>query len=171
MLTPGQLVASSPFLLPASGEGGTQGGTRGGGQGGGGGGPSAEKPHSTERLRSPPPSATLPAFAESPSFRYLLSFVGSVRLKNRGYSFGVRQKIFRAFVDHPGFLLRDLRGASYNAMPKAQYFEVLQTSKFCLAPSGMGFSTRVYETIAQGCVPLIIQDEPDSKTDVEQAVL
>ena len=54
-------------------------------------------------------------------------------------------------------------------MPKSQYFEILQTSKFCLAPSGMGFSTRVYESIAQGCVPLIIQDEPDSKTDVEQA--
>ena len=35
--------------------------------------------------------------------------------------------------------------------------QVLQQSKFCLAPSGMGFSTRSYESIAQGCVPLVIQ--------------
>ena len=33
----------------------------------------------------------------------------------------------------------------------------------------MGFSTRVYESIAQGCVPLIIQHEPDSDTEAEQA--
>eukprot|EP00966_Prymnesium_polylepis_P015993 369116-Prymnesium_polylepis.1 len=83
-------------------------------------------------------------------------------------------------------------------MPKSRYFDILQRSKFCLAPCGMGFSTRVYESIAQvsivtalandarrlmthhgptmglhadaqGCVPLIIMDEPDSQTDVEQA--
>ncbi len=45
----------------------------------------------------------------------------------------------------------------------------MQESKFCLAPSGMGFSTRTYESIAQGCVPLIIQDEPVSNTTVVQA--
>ena len=45
----------------------------------------------------------------------------------------------------------------------------MQQSKFCLAPSGMGFSTRMYESIAQGCVPLIIQDEPVSNTSVDQA--
>ena len=41
---------------------------------------------------------------------------------------------------------------------------LLQSSKFCLAPSGMGFSTRTYESVAQGCVPLIIQDEPVRRT-------
>lgn len=54
-------------------------------------------------------------------------------------------------------------------MGPAEYLAVLQQSKFCLAPSGMGFSTRVYEAIAQGCVPLIIQDDPDSNTSVDQA--
>ena len=52
--------------------------------------------------------------------------------------------------------------------PKA-YLRVLRDSKFCLAPSGMGFSTRSYESIAQGCVPLVIQDEPVSRTSVDQA--
>ena len=33
----------------------------------------------------------------------------------------------------------------------------------------MGFSTRTYEAMAQGCVPLIIQDEPVSNTTVDQA--
>ena len=33
----------------------------------------------------------------------------------------------------------------------------------------MGFSTRSYESMAQGCVPLIIQDDPDSNTTVDQA--
>ena len=33
----------------------------------------------------------------------------------------------------------------------------------------MGFSTRMYESIAQGCVPLVIQDEPVSNTSVDQA--
>ena len=117
--------------------------------------------------QSPPPST------DAPPFRYLLSFVGSVRLKNRGYSFGVRQAVFRRFYNHSAFLLRDLRGQStmgpQAAMPKRDYYAVQQASKFCLAPSGMGFSTRVYEAIAQGCVPLIIQDEPDSQTEVEQA--
>ena len=45
----------------------------------------------------------------------------------------------------------------------------MKDSKFCLAPSGMGFSTRTYESVAQGCVPLIIQDEPVSNTSVDQA--
>ena len=57
--------------------------------------------------------------------------------------------MYRAFYNHSGFMLRDLRGASQNAMPKEHYFNILQHSKFCLAPCGMGFSTRVYESIAQ----------------------
>ena len=72
-----------------------------------------------------------------------------------------------------GFFLRDLRGDSYSGvhaqLGPAEYLAVLQQSKFCLAPSGMGFSTRVYESIAQGCVPLIIQDDPFSNTSVNQA--
>ena len=54
-------------------------------------------------------------------------------------------------------------------MGRQDYLEVLRASKFCLAPSGMGFSTRLYESVSQGCVPLIIQDEPISNTTVDQA--
>jgi len=103
----------------------------------------------------------------------LLSFVGSIRPKNRGYSFGVRQKIFKLYNSTPGFLLRDLRGESvqgvHRRMEQPEFLDILHRSKFCLAPAGMGFSTRVYESIAQGCVPLIIQHEPDSNTEADQA--
>ena len=54
-------------------------------------------------------------------------------------------------------------------MKPHEYLGVLQRSKFCLAPSGMGFSTRSYESIAQGCVPLVIQDDPLTNTSVDQA--
>ena len=86
---------------------------------------------------------------------------------------GVRQQVFRRYNGTERFFLRDLRGDSIKGKHKAlhpkEYLRVLQSSKFCLAPSGMGFSTRTYESIAQGCVPLIIQDEPVSNTTVVQA--
>ena len=111
--------------------------------------------------------------ASSSGYKYLMSFVGSVRFHTPGYSMGIRQKIFRLYNSTDRFFLRDLRGDStmgkHKALPPAQSLEVLQSSKFCLAPSGMGFSTRTYESIAQGCVPLIIQDEPVSNTTVDQA--
>ena len=94
-------------------------------------------------------------------------------IRDRGYSMGVRQAIFRRYNATEGFLLRDLRGDTYEGaraqLGPAEYLAVLQQSKFCLAPSGMGFSTRVYESVAQGCVPLIIQDDPVSKTSVDPA--
>lgn len=105
--------------------------------------------------------------------KYLLSFVGSVRFHTPGYSMGVRQAIFRRYNASEGFFLRDLRGDSYKGVHKKlepkEYLAVLQDSKFCLAPSGMGFSTRSYESVAQGCVPLVIQDDPLSNTSVDQA--
>ena len=111
--------------------------------------------------------------ASSSGYEYLLSFVGSVRFHTPGYSMGVRQAIFRRYNQSARFFLRDLRGDSiqgvHKALPPHEYLRVLRASKFCLAPSGMGFSTRTYESIAQGCVPLIIQDEPVSNTTVDQA--
>jgi hypothetical protein len=111
--------------------------------------------------------------ASANGHRFLLSFVGSVRFHTPGYSFGVRQKVFRRYNATERFFLRDLRGDSvrgkHKALPPHEYLEILRSSKFCLAPSGMGFSTRAYETVASGCVPLVIQDEPDSNTSVDQA--
>ena len=81
--------------------------------------------------------------------------------------------MYRAYNTSARFFLRDLRGDTKAGVRKmlapAEYLGVLRNSKFCLAPSGMGFSTRTYEAVAQGCVPLIIQDEPDSNTTVDQA--
>ncbi|KAL3917922.1 MAG: hypothetical protein SGPRY_006210, partial [Prymnesium sp.] len=117
-------------------------------------------------------------------YKYLLSFIGSVRFHTPGYSMstscsawqGVRQKIFRMFNSTERFFLRDLRGDSkrgpHKRMDPQEYLEVLKTSRFCLAPSGMGFSTRTYESIAQ--VHLIVllcnlSDDPVSNTTVDQA--
>ena len=116
----------------------------------------------------------------SATYEYLLSFVGSVRFHTPGYSMGVRQSVFRQYNATPGFFIRDLRGDSVQGKDCAngpgckqldpkEYLRVLRNSKFCLAPSGMGFSTRTYESMAQGCVPLVIQDEPVSATSVDQA--
>ena len=108
------------------------------------------------------PQSTREWLAQSSGgYQYLLSFVGSVRFHTPGYSMGVRQKVFRAYNESSQFFLRDLRGDStkgpHKALPPHEYLRVLRASKFCLAPSGMGFSTRTYESMAQGCVPLIIQ--------------
>lgn len=74
----------------------------------------------------------------------------------------VRQAVYKRFVNDTRFFLRDLRGAStggkHKALSQEEYLGVLRTSKFCLAPAGMGFSTRAPEAISQGCVPLLIQD-------------
>ena len=118
-------------------------------------------------LRRPQVEAITPK-----SYKYLLSFVGSVRFHTPGYSMGVRQRIFRTYNLTDRFFLRDLRGDSkfgvHKRLDPKEYLEVLKASKFCLAPSGMGFSTRSYESIAQGCVPLVIQDDPDSNSSVDQ---
>ena len=43
-------------------------------------------------------------------------------------------------------------------MPFEQHVANYATSKFCLAPAGYGFSSRQYECVLVGCVPIIIQD-------------
>ena len=82
------------------------------------------------------------AAASSTGYKYLLSFVGSVRFHTPGYSMGVRQKVFRLYNQTERFFLADLRGDSimgkHKALPPKKYLEILQASKFCLAPSGMG---------------------------------
>ena len=61
---------------------------------------------------------------------------------------GVRQAVYRRYNETAGFFLRDLRGdtdvGKHKQMGPREYLAVMQQSKFCLAPSGMGFSTRMY---------------------------
>jgi hypothetical protein len=124
----------------------------------------------------PIPSHLLPSHPISSHrrYEYLLSFVGSVRFHTPGYSMGVRQKIFRKYNQSSTFFLRDLRGDSikgvHKALPPREYLRVLRASKFCLAPSGMGFSTRTYESVAQGCVPLIIQVRATALPEVRRRI-
>ena len=117
------------------------------------------------------PSSQAQPFMNATSVRptYLLSFMGQVRPRDRGYSFGVRQQIFRLYGNRSDCYLRDVSNADSKSQSHNEYSSIMRASKFCLAPSGMGFSTRVHEAIAMGCVPLIIQDEPQTNSDVEQA--
>jgi len=46
----------------------------------------------------------------------------------------------------------------FEKLPLEQHVANYATSKFCLAPAGYGFSSRQYECVLVGCVPVVIQD-------------
>ncbi|KAK3254589.1 hypothetical protein CYMTET_36194 [Cymbomonas tetramitiformis] len=63
------------------------------------------------------------------------------------YSNGVRQKVYDAHA----------RRKNYKLVKFGPPLD-MATSKFCLAPSGLGFGDRLPLVIAFGCIPVIIQD-------------
>ena len=73
------------------------------------------------------------------------------------YSFGVRQGLYKAFRTTGRILVREGHEAK-----RERYFELMSTSKFCIAAAGFGFSTRVYEAATAGCIPLIMMDGVES---------
>ncbi|KAG2493507.1 hypothetical protein HYH03_008323 [Edaphochlamys debaryana] len=90
----------------------------------------------------------------------LFFFAGTVRLHDTAgiYSGGVRQ----ALAIH----LSALKNSSANTSDVlfsdghvANYETLHKRSKFCIAPHGGGFGTRLTEAMATGCVPVIIQDQ------------
>ncbi len=57
-----------------------------------------------------------------------------------------------------------LPSATENTVPCAQpqgsiaeYHQLLQHCKFCLAPYGYGYGMRLIEAVAFGCIPVIVQ--------------
>jgi len=73
------------------------------------------------------------------------------------YSFGVRQGLYKAYRTKGSILVREGHEAN-----RERYFEIMSAAKFCIAAAGFGFSTRVYESAASGCVPLIMMDGVES---------
>ncbi|KAL1511476.1 hypothetical protein AB1Y20_006274 [Prymnesium parvum] len=92
-------------------------------------------------------------------YRWLLFFSGKMNLNwGRHYSLGVRQAVFRAHRNDSRFLIMTFDNGVLEKVPASEHVRNYATSKFCLAPAGYGFSSRQYECVLVGCVPIIIQD-------------
>lgn len=71
-----------------------------------------------------------------------------------GYSGGVRQKLVRLHNGTAGFRINPepAEGAS-----EVDYWGELEQATFCVSPAGHGWGIRMYEVMAKGCIPVIIQ--------------
>ena len=97
--------------------------------------------------------------AES-DFRQLLFFSGKMNLNwGRAYALGVRQAIYRAHRNDSRLLIMTFDNGVKEKVPFEKHVANYAESKFCLAPAGYGFSSRQYECVLVGCVPIIIQDD------------
>ena len=67
------------------------------------------------------------------------------------------QAAYRAHKAHPRVLIMTFDNGVQEKVPLEQHVANYATSKFCLAPAGYGFSSRQYECVLVGCVPIIIQ--------------
>jgi len=109
------------------------------------------------------PSIDVAALRVTPrdaSFTRELFFSGKMNLNwGRHYSLGVRQAAYRAHKAHPRVLIMTFDNGVQEKVPLTQHVQNYATSKFCLAPAGYGFSSRQYECVLVGCVPVVIQDD------------
>jgi len=73
-----------------------------------------------------------------------------------GYSFNVRQRLWRAYRNDTSILLRE--GASESANPEEYWRALRHEAPFCLAPPGHArWSVRFYEAVLAGCVPVTFE--------------
>ena len=93
------------------------------------------------------------------SFKRVLFFSGKMNFNwGRHYSLGVRQAVYRAHRRHPDVLIMTFDKGVQEKLPLSMHVENYASAKFCLAPAGYGFSSRQYEAVLVGCVPIVIQD-------------
>ena len=96
---------------------------------------------------------------EESSFKHDLFFSGKMNLNwGRHYSLGVRQGVYRAHRRHPRFLIFTFDNGVQEKLPLVTHVSNYASAKFCLAPAGYGFSSRQYECVLVGCVPVVVQD-------------
>lgn len=94
------------------------------------------------------------------NFSRVLFFSGKMNFNwGRHYSLGARQAVYRAHRHDPTALVMAFDNGVFEKLPMATHVANYATSKFCLAPAGYGFSSRQYECVFVGCVPVIIQDD------------
>ncbi|KAG2444206.1 hypothetical protein HYH02_009144 [Chlamydomonas schloesseri] len=98
------------------------------------------------------------AGGRDPARKLLFFFAGGIA-ESMEYSGGTRQAIKQ--------LLTAVRIANGNSTPADvmfvegrtnDYRQLLQTSKFCIAPYGFGWGLRLVQALEFGCIPVIIQD-------------
>ncbi|GIL81236.1 hypothetical protein Vretimale_1194 [Volvox reticuliferus] len=97
---------------------------------------------------------------EDPAQRVITMFFGGYTKPIMAYSQGVRQALNLLFGPSGKY---DPAGpnARHDILvtgPLVDAVEVMQRSKFCLAPMGAGWGIRLTEAMVTGCVPVIIQD-------------
>ena len=116
-------------------------------------------PPSSQEL-APLRPATMQTSAQDLNFSRVLFFSGKMNFNwGRHYSLGVRQAVYRAHKADPNFLVMAFDNGVQEKLPLEVHVQNYATSKFCLAPAGYGFSSRQYECVFVGCVPVIIQDD------------
>lgn len=89
--------------------------------------------------------------AEQPPRDTLLFFAGDARFYDTHYSQGVRQKLFERYSNTtvPDIVFKP----SVRDMGRS-----MRGSKFCLAPAGHGWGSRLSHAMVNGCVPVVVQD-------------
>eukprot|EP00201_Polytomella_parva_P023228 CAMPEP_0175043712 /NCGR_PEP_ID=MMETSP0052_2-20121109/3360_1 /TAXON_ID=51329 ORGANISM="Polytomella parva, Strain SAG 63-3" /NCGR_SAMPLE_ID=MMETSP0052_2 /ASSEMBLY_ACC=CAM_ASM_000194 /LENGTH=531 /DNA_ID=CAMNT_0016306843 /DNA_START=662 /DNA_END=2255 /DNA_ORIENTATION=- len=88
------------------------------------------------------------------SRKILFFFAGGIRDHVAHYSGNVRQRVFHLIQDR----YKDDATIRFFPTFAPNYFGLLMEATFCLAPYGDGFGIRVFQAVALGCIPVIIQD-------------
>ena len=102
----------------------------------------------------------LSQYGQRTRFKHLLFFSGKMNFKwGKSYSLGARAAVWHRWHNDSRFLIHAFDQGVQEKLPFAQHAESYATAKFCLAPAGYGFSSRQYEAILIGCVPVTIQDD------------
>eukprot|EP00899_Mesostigma_viride_P021878 jgi/Mesvir1/29692/Mv00927-RA.1 len=87
---------------------------------------------------------------------FLAHFRGTLPGEEDGAPYGLRQKLALNLRSEEEVLFRTVRDASCNLTCALQ--EMLR-SRFCFCPRGVeGWSTRIFDALALGCIPVIVAD-------------
>eukprot|EP00899_Mesostigma_viride_P015298 jgi/Mesvir1/2376/Mv22131-RA.1 len=77
--------------------------------------------------------------------------------RNAEYAMGVRAAMFQWYNDHLASMSADVEINNHGL--NERYYPKLRSSKFCLDVPGFGFSVRMMDYMASGCIPVIVRDD------------
>eukprot|EP00899_Mesostigma_viride_P010786 jgi/Mesvir1/19709/Mv09969-RA.2 len=80
----------------------------------------------------------------------------SATCRDMEYAMGIRAAIFAWFGENARGMGDVQISAQY---ANEQYYPKLRSSKFCLDVPGFGFSVRILDYVASGCIPVIVRDD------------
>ena len=95
-------------------------------------------------------------------FRGTVEPASATAAQRESYSGGVRQALKRLTADAPGFFVNETFLTDH-----AEFFIEQASSVFCLAPPGwVGWSPRLYQAMAAGCIPVFFSPTDGSDATV-----